>query len=243
MAFSVALGILIRARTRSRHLKELARQERIRERVRIASELHDGAGHRMLGIVMHARQLSTDAPKAAHAIEDLALEVQREIREAVGWLPRSGRAPTEQASLSDQVIALGIDLPQVDLAVHFDNVEAEGNLHASTRLAALRIIQEGVTNAIKHGEGPIEVRVEFGEQLDVSIVSTPVSRGDDGVRCRGRGQTAVPLIPGTGQGLFHMRRRAAELGGSFDYEELPGGGVRITTVLPSRPGRPVRATA
>ncbi|MGW1955717.1 sensor histidine kinase [Streptomyces sp. NPDC001920] len=228
---------------RGRQLKEFARQERIRERIRIASELHDGAGHRMLGIVMHARQLSADAPKTAHAIEDLALEVQREIREAVGWLPRSGGAPAKDASLSDHVIALGIDLPQVDLAVHFVNVEAEANLHASTRLAALRIIQEGVTNAIKHGEGPIEVRVEFGEQLDVSIVNGPAARSDDGVRSLGRGPSTAPLVPGAGQGLFHMRRRAAELGGSLDYEELPGGGVRITTALPSRPGRPLPATA
>ncbi|WP_328770057.1 sensor histidine kinase [Streptomyces sp. NBC_00286] len=199
----------------------------------------------MLAIVMHARQLSAQsvhAPKAAHAIEELAVEAQREIRAALGRLPRSEQA-SDDAPLSDRVTALGVDLPEVDLTLHFSGVEAEENLHASTRHAALRIIQEGVSNAIKHGEGPIDVRVEFGEQLHVSIVNGPAPGNGAVARSRLRGGTVAPLVPGSGQGLLHMRRRAAELGGSFCYQELPGGGVRIMATLPSRPGRPVEATA
>ncbi|MFH9064888.1 sensor histidine kinase [Streptomyces coeruleorubidus] len=242
--FTIAVGIFFHARLKYRALEESARSEKFRERARIASELHDGAGHRMLAIVMHARQLSAQSahvPMAAHVIEELAVEAQREIRAALGHLPRS-RSASYDAPLSDRVTALGVDLPEVGLTVHFSGVEAEEDLHASTRHAGLRIIQEGVSNAIKHGEGPIDVRVEFGEQLQVSIVNGPAPGVGAVARSRLRGG-AVPLVPGSGQGLLHMRRRVAELGGSFRYEELPGGGVRIMATMPSRPGRPAEATA
>jgi signal transduction histidine kinase len=240
VAITVATSVLFRARARRLALEESAEGEKIRERHRIARELHDGAGHRMLAIVMHARQLSaqaTGAPSTAQIIEELAVQAQREVREALGCLPRPDRAAAGPL-LSDQVIALGADLPEVDLSVQFGNVEGEVNLDAGSRHAALRIIQEGVSNAIKHGEGPIDVRIRFGEQLELSIANGAHSVAGSAAHAGLAGTPPPPLLPSTGQGLSNMRQRAAELGGVLDYQDLPGGGVRISASLPGRPRRP-----
>ncbi|MEU1277164.1 histidine kinase [Streptomyces sp. NPDC005805] len=272
-AITVTIGVLIRARTRRRALEESARGARFRERHRIARELHDGAGHRMLAIVLHARQLSAQAtaaqtgsaPSAARIIEELAVEAQREVREALGCLPRPdgpqgphgpggrdgrsgqvgragfGRRPGGGARLSDEVIALGADLPAVGLSVHLSGVEAESELSPEARHAALRIVQEGVTNALKHGEGPVDVRIHFGERLELSIHNR--ARRGAGRSAHGGPADTVPPLPGTGQGLLNMRRRAAEIGGFVEYQELPGGGVRIAADLPGRDLRPTPTAA
>ncbi|MER7816495.1 histidine kinase [Streptomyces sp. NPDC096153] len=241
-AISVAASVLIRSRVRRRALEESVKGEKFRERHRIARELHDGAGHRLLAITMHARRLSVEAtaePSTAQIIEELAVQAQRDMREALGCLPHPDRVRAGDLLLSDQVIALGSDLPDVELSVHFGNIENEAGLDPATRHAALRIIQEAVSNAIKHGEGPIEVRVRFGEQLELSIANGGRSAS------RGAHPTGTPLLrlPSTGQGLPNMRMRATELGGVLDYHELPGGGVRIAACLPGRGRRRVRTPA
>ncbi|WP_175409410.1 histidine kinase [Streptomyces sp. TRM64462] len=217
--------VLVRAKSKCRALRESARNATFQERLRIASELHDGAGHRMLAIVLHARQLraqdgGTHAPRTAHLIEELAVEAQREVREALGCLPVPGSAPADPP-LSERVVALGEGLPpDVDLTVRFGNAEAESGLGAAVRHAAYRIVQEALSNAVKHGSGPVDVRVDFGERLRVTV--TNAARREEG---------ATPVFPGSGQGLAHMRRRAAELGGHVTYRPLPDGGVRLTAVL------------
>ncbi|MFD4583805.1 sensor histidine kinase [Streptomyces sp. NPDC058434] len=241
-AIAVAATVLIRSRVRRRALEESARGEKFRERHRIARELHDGAGHRMLAIIMHARRLSAEAtaePWTAQIIEELAVQAQREVREALGCLPHPDRFRAGAPLLSDQVIALGSDLPGVELSVHFGSLENEAGLDPAARHAALRIIQEAVSNAIKHGEGPIDVRVRFGERLELSVANGGRSAS------RGAHPTGTPLmrLPGTGQGLSNMRLRATELGGVLDYQELPGGGVRIAARLPGPGRRPVRTPA
>ncbi|MET9294784.1 histidine kinase [Streptomyces sp. NPDC003077] len=243
VAIAVAAGVVVRAQRRRRALEELARHEKFRERHRIARELHDGAGHHMLAIVMHARRLSAETAggrSTAQIIEELAVQAQREVREALGRLPRSDRAAANAGPLlSEQVVALGSTLPDVGLAVRFGNIEDEAGLHPDTRHAALRIFQESVSNAIKHGEGPIDVQVRFGDRLELKITNG----GRPPVCAPRTTRTALPRVPGTGQGLSNMRLRATELGGTLDYQELPGGGVRITAGLPGRGRRPVHTSA
>ncbi|WP_433546996.1 sensor histidine kinase [Streptomyces sp. CA-294286] len=220
-------------------------QERLRERRRIAREIHDGAGHHMLAIVLHARHLAAQTPMSAtavRAIEELAVEAQRDVRKALGCLPRTEGRAAPAPLLSVQALDLAADLPGIDLTMNLDHMEAEAELPPSTRHAALRIVQESVGNAVKHGGGPIDVRVRFGELLEVSITdrgrpSLPGSVVPD----HGTPFGSPVVLPSSGLGLPGMRRRAAELGGTLDYRELPGGGgVRVTAILPGRPGARVR---
>jgi signal transduction histidine kinase len=94
---------------------------------------------------------------------------------------------------------------------------------AAVELAAYRIVQEALTNVLRHsGAGTCEIAV----------------RGDDGhlvvrVSDDGRGPAAVDRR--TGSGLETMRERAEELGGSLDLCERPGGGTVVQAVLPRNP--------
>ncbi|MFE7131012.1 sensor histidine kinase [Streptomyces sp. NPDC057638] len=213
--------------------EESVTREKFRERRRIARELHDGAGHRMLAIVMHARRLgaeNSEAAAAAETIEELAVQAGRDVRGALGCLPRQDRPGQVDGPLTDRVVALGVDLPEVGLRARFTNVGAEVNVHARVRHEALRLIQEGVTNAIKHGDGPIDVGVTFGDRLEVTITNGP--RAERGAPTFQKAGRLGRSLPGGGQGIPNMRRRAYELGGDLDFRRLPGGGVRIAAVLP-----------
>ncbi|MFI5807300.1 sensor histidine kinase [Streptomyces sp. NPDC051561] len=237
LSLATTLGVFLYGEAKRRALTAAVESEKFRERRRIARELHDGAGHRMLAIVLRARQLaahspSTPQPLAAQAIEELAVQAQRDVREAIGCLPRvtsgsPGRAvpapgATRSPTLSELVTGLGLDLPAGNLSVGFDDMGREHHFSGDSRHAAFRIIQEAVSNGLKHSEGPIDVRVRFGERLEISVTS-------------GGARRSVPVLPGSGQGLLNMHRRAAELGGTLAYRELPGGRVRVIAVLPRHP--------
>jgi signal transduction histidine kinase len=107
---------------------------------------------------------------------------------------------------------------EVDLAVEGE----PRTLADGVELSAYRIVQESLTNAVRHG-GPgvtATVTVTFGdESLDVLVV-------DDG-----RGAAAAPSNGG-GHGLVGMRERVAVLGGSFQAGPKPGGGYRVHAIIP-----------
>lgn len=238
--------VLLRCRSRCRELSRMVRRERSRERGRIARELHDVAGHRLLAIVLHARKLLSEVPDArstAELVEELAVLTQRDIRTVLGVLRATDRdaafevAPLGTSDtaagnqpLSTSVVALGIGLPDVDLTVRLSEVEREHGLRPSARHAALRVVQEGITNAIKHGSGPISVHVDFGVELDVSVINGPVG---------GSLRTAPPRPRtgeddrGPGRGLRGLRDRVAELGGTVEYGALDSGGFRVRARVPT----------
>jgi signal transduction histidine kinase len=95
--------------------------------------------------------------------------------------------------------------------------------------AAYRIVQEALTNTVKHA-GPAKVRVV----LDVSDDSVTVTVEDDG-----RGAGVVPTVDRVGRGLIGMRERVSLLGGTLDAAPRTGGGFRVSAVLPlsPKPGR------
>lgn len=242
---TLVLGVYAHGKARHRALAKSVSHERFHERRRIARELHDGAGHHLLAIVIHARRLSSQQPGAgptAGTIENLAAEAQREIRRAIGRLPDPGsgqaagplepavESPQWTGPLSERVAALGANLPVTDLVVHFAAIEEERKLAPGPRHQALRIIQEAVSNAVKHGEGRIDVRIRFGDPLDITVTSR--SRPPAGPREDTTGLAGKPGADG-GHGLVNMRLRAAELGGALDYRRLPGGVVQVTASLPA----------
>ncbi len=188
-----------------------------RERTRIARELHDVLGHRLVVIGLYARMLPESVRAGARAIDGLARIAMQDVRQVVGALNAVDTAvPEQQGFVSADVTDLTRALPDGRVLVHFDGPPgAEREVPAPTRRAVVRIVQECLTNAIKHGTGVVVARVAFGDNLTITV--------DNEVRA-GRGD-------GTGLGLRGIELRAAELGGSAWWGETAGR-FRVHVTLP-----------
>ena len=212
--------------------QELARLAVNAERVRIARELHDVVAHSMSVIAMHAgsgRLAAVRDPEAARraleVVEESSRNALAEMRRLVTVLrdvdqsgpdlaPAPGLAGVHR--LVAEVAAAGV---QVD-------VRTEGDLAAvppGVSLAAYRIVQEALTNVVRH-VGPTRVRLAVA--VDGDRVRLEVS--DSGGR-----RVATAAVPaGTGHGAAGMRERAALYGGEISIGPGPDGGWRVAGWLP-----------
>ena len=197
------------------------------ERTRIARELHDVVGHSVSVMTVQAAAARTllrphqeKEREALLVVEQTGREALAEMRRMVGVLRRPEEAPAlaPQPSLEhlDRLIAHAREagLP-VELRV-------EGNpepLAASVDLTAYRLVQEGLTNAIKHARARhAEVVVRYGDgHVEISVV-------DDGTGDGGG-------VSG-GHGLLGMRERVSVYGGELDAGPLPAGGYCLHARLP-----------
>ncbi len=213
------------------------RDQRVRnaaatERTRIARELHDIVAHSLAVIVVQADGGAAAAAKNPAVAADVLRTISETSRQALaemralvgvlrsdaslgdsdGYLPQPGVAALDR--LVDQIRQSGVT---VQLRVADDLPP----LPPATDLTVFRVVQEGLTNVLKHG-GPaataqVEIAVSGGE-LAVEVV-------DDG-----RG--AAALSDGAGNGIQGMRERVAVLDGAFWAGPRPGGGFRVRAVLP-----------
>jgi signal transduction histidine kinase len=225
------------------------------ERARIARELHDVVAHSVSVMVVQAgaarRTLATSPAQATTAlgqIESTGRQALVEMRRLLGLLrdgdhdaalaPQPGLAHLE--SLAEAAREAGLPV----------EVEVEGEprpLPAGVDLSAYRIVQEALTNSLKHaGRARARVRVCYGrEALEVQVLDDgtglPVQARDGGaglavVRLRPGGLLEVtdPVAPaaGGGNGLIGMRERVAMFGGSLEAGPRPGGGYRVAARLP-----------
>jgi signal transduction histidine kinase len=204
----------------------LAEQARTQERNRIARELHDVIGHTLTVSLLHVQSARlavehdpADAARSLAEAERLGQECLAEVRTTVGMLRQDGEASGGTAplpgaagvpALVEKFRSAGAD---VSLTVEGDL----GALPATTGLAVYRILQEALTNAVKHAPGsPTAVRLAVGGG---TVTLTADSRGEPG--------------SGTGLGLISMRERAESLGGTC--EAGPGGhGWLVRATLPLR---------
>jgi signal transduction histidine kinase len=225
---SVLAGLLIRheidlvsqLRAAQAGLAERARAE---ERNRIARELHDVIAHTLTVLMLHitsarlaAEHDLADAARALAEAERLGRESLAEVRMAVGMLRQDGNTgPTaplpgvgDLSALVERFQSAGAD---VTLTIDGDT----GRLPATTGLAVYRILQESLTNAVKHAPGsPTAVRLA----VDANKVRLAVD-------------SAAQPGTGTGVGLVSMRERAESLGGSC--RAGPGGrGWLVQAALP-----------
>jgi signal transduction histidine kinase len=197
------------------------------ERARIARELHDVVAHAISVVVLQARggrrRLESDpaeARAAFDAIERTGEQALGEMRRLLGMLRESddelARAPQPSLarlqSLADEVRSSGLP---VDLEIEGEPVE----LPPGVDLSAYRIVQEALTNALKHA-GPARARVRVS--YEPQAVELEVT--DDG---RGNGAGA-----GSGHGLVGIRERVAVVGGKLDAGPRPDGGYAVRVVLP-----------
>jgi signal transduction histidine kinase len=198
------------------------------ERVRIAQELHDVVGHNVSLIVVQAQALGATAgdervTRATDDIADLGRRTMAEMHRTLRLL-RGGGSPDfapqpgldDLGGLLERSRAAGLD---VELAVE----GAPRPLAQSVDLSAFRIVQEALTNVLKHaGHAHTSVTIAYGrDALELTILD----RGD-GELARGRPSRAG------GHGLIGMRERTAMFGGTLTAGPRPGAGFEVRASLP-----------
>jgi signal transduction histidine kinase len=214
---------------------QVAREQELRaqqavaeERVRIARELHDVVAHHLSLITVQAGALQTQLP-ADHPGRETAATMARTGRQAMDEMRRMlgllrlgtadapGHAPqpgiAEIPTLVAQARAAGVD---VELAID----EGAGRaIPVGVDLSAYRIVQEAVTNVMRHASSAhCKVRVRVDEDvLELRITDDGPSSGD---------------ALGAGHGLVGMRERVALFGGELFAGPVPGGGFAVQATLP-----------
>jgi signal transduction histidine kinase len=213
--------------------EELARRAVTKERLRLARELHDVVAHAMSviavqsGVGAHvANTQPKEAAKALAAIEATSRAALEELRRLLGVLrqadePRGDLAPVPGLADLDSLLA---EVARAGLAVKLQVNGTRPPLPAGVDLSAYRIVQEALTNVVKHaGSARAQVMVGYRDQ-DVTVEVT-----DDG---RGAVTSVSDGRVGTGHGLIGMRERVQAFGGDLEVGPRPGGGFRVAARLP-----------
>ncbi|SPT63846.1 sensor histidine kinase [Actinomadura madurae] len=213
---------------------------RMKERARIATEMHDMLGHRLTLISIHTGALEITMAEKAPEVSDQAVVLRTtaatamaELREILGVLrdPMEGATETagehkgtrtDIADLVTESRRAGID---VDLAWAGEDL---GDADPRTRQAVHRVVREGLTNVHKHAPATrtrVEVANDAG-RVRVRVINGPV---------RGTPQRG----PGTRQGLVGLDERIALLHGALTAGPTPEGGFVVAADLPLRPPVPM----
>lgn len=252
VAAAVALGVSVRirrqARDQQRRIAELTAAEHAREserrvqeeRFRLARDVHDVVGHTLSVVAVHAnvadealgpdQEEPTDAARLAiRHIQEVTSQTMRELRGTVRLLRTPGQTSTtpeggitapglaDVSRMLRNVRAAGVRVEQ--------EIDVDAELSAPIEAAAHRIIQESLTNVIKHS-GATAVRVRVQERAGILHVEV----SDDG--------TGATTPSGTeqerGEGIPGMIERARLLGGEVTLANSPGGGLTVRAELPAR---------
>jgi signal transduction histidine kinase len=220
--------------------EERARRTLLEERNRIARELHDVVAHHMSVISIQAQvapHLVDNPPDELRenldGIRKNALEALTELRRVLGVLRSenpedpygigsgTGAAPDSPQPTLDRLDALVENTRAAGLEVGTEITGEARPLPPGVELSAYRIIQEALSNALRHAPGST-VRVELGyfpRGLQVRVVNSRPTR-------------PAPPSPGAGHGLLGMRERAAMLGGTLVTSETSSGGFAVACFLP-----------
>lgn len=222
-----AVGFAARLTSDLEHSREQLVSAREEERRLMRRNLHDGLGPQLASAVMALDVAHRSVVNGAEQAAPLVVRAREQVQEAVADVRRlvDGLRPPALDDLG-LVAALRLTGPA---SVTGDgapavSVENEGDLDrlpAAVEVAAFRIAQEAITNAVRHS-GCTLVRVR--------LVATPetltLEVADDG--------TGLPVDARPGVGLTSMAERAAELGGSCDVSSPTAGGCRVRVTLPTR---------
>jgi signal transduction histidine kinase len=214
------------ARDRAERAQAAARRAD-EERLRIARELHDVLAHSISVINVQAgvglALLDSDPEQARTAlttIKEASKEALGEVRQVLDTLRTPGEAPRAPAPGLDRLPELVDQAASAGLAVEGEILGKVPKLPPGTGLAAFRIVQEALTNVVRHsGSRHARVQVE-------SAAGTLRLRIDDD------GPATDSDAGGSGNGLAGMRERAAALGGTIEAGPRDDGGFRVLAVLP-----------
>ncbi len=217
-------------------------QARLRERHRIAQDMHDSLGHQLALISVHSGALEVDRTltdrqrEAVGVLRQAAVAAMRELREVVGVLHDESTAlpPTPGAAAAgparggvDGIDALVESSRAAGAEIALSREGERRPLPAAVDHAAYRIVQEALTNAHKHAPGaPIGVALRY--EPDALVVEVTNARTPELVGVRAG---AGPAVSG-GQGLTGLRERARLVGGMVHAGPTPEQGFRLAAVLP-----------
>lgn len=216
-----------------RDREEAARAAVSHERARIARELHDLVAHSLAVIVLQAqaadRVLDSDRESARRALEAIDTtgragleELRRLLDLLVDQTPGDGLEPRPSLQHLDSLIERVRD---AGLPVSVTVVGESRPLSPGVDLSAYRIVQEALTNTLKHAGGPVSATVDVTyrpEAVDIHVADSGTSNG------RSPSADAKP-----GHGLIGMRERAALFGGQLEVGPLDGGGFGVKVTLPT----------
>jgi signal transduction histidine kinase len=228
-----------RARRLERERDAQARAAVAEERTRIARELHDVVAHNVGVMVIQADGAEcaledgdlADTAQAISAIGRTGRTALAEMRLLLGVLRPEEHDEEEPYAPQPGLGSLASLVAQVPLPVKLEETGGPpGAVPPGVGLTAYRIVQEALTNTMKHG-GPgarVTVRVEHGPTALRLVVADDGRGVGNGVN-EGEDERRTP-----GHGLVGMRERAALFGGSVEAGAVPGGGFQVTASLPWR---------
>ena len=236
VAGTTFLGALVREQRRLRAVE--SQKVVVEERTRIARELHDVVAHHVSAIVIRAQAAERLAPgrpevavEAVRWIADAGKEALTGMRHAVQVLREAdGDRAVELAPQPTLADLRGIveRLAPVGLDVEIALPDPLPAVDPQVELAAVRIAQEGVTNALRHAEARRAV-VRVAEEAGHLVVAVD----DDGRSGK------APALSASGHGLRGMAERAAACGGRLDIARSDLGGWSVRATLPCHQnGRP-----
>jgi signal transduction histidine kinase len=247
LTLAAVLGDRMRGRAREREgLHERARMLAVErdqqaaiataaERARIAREMHDVVAHSLSVVIAQAdggRYAAEHDPGAARAalrtIGRSAREAQAEMRRALGVLGERPDEPLRPQPGVGDLDALVARTREAGLPVELVEEGERRALTAATGLAVYRVVQEALTNVLKHA-GPgaaAEVRLGWEEERVTVLVR------DDGIGAAHRSGE-----DGSGRGLAGMRERTESRGGEFSAGPAPGGGFEVRATIPTESAR------
>jgi len=238
------VGVLVRRarETVRRADEELARQQRTEERLRTAREVHDVVGHGLAvislqsGVALHVlHQRPEQAEDALAVIRRTSTAALGDLRLALAVI----RDPDGAASPGlSSIPALADQVTTAELRVDVTECGRPEPLPPAAEFAAYRVVQEALTNVVRHAEASrVSVRIEHGPaEVVVSVV-------DDGTGAAASGGPPHPVPTGAddltpGSGLAGLRERVASIGGTLRAAPLDGAGFQVTAAFP-RPAGPL----
>lgn len=206
------------------------RADQLAERERIARDVHDIVAHHVGAMVLRAgaaRYTAPDGP-VAEALDDIreaGHQVLQDLRDLLDLLRDPDRQPDLLTDPSDVVREAAERMSSAGLAVDLDLDPATDHAPLIARASAARIVQEGLTNVLKHAGPGTRVRVSLAasrEGMEVEVRN-------------GRPPTTVERLPSSGRGLAGMRERVRALGGTLSAGPDGDGGWVLLAHLPARP--------
>jgi signal transduction histidine kinase len=235
---AIAAGDAVRTRRESMDRLVAQQQEEAQrrlgdERLRIARDVHDVVAHAMVAINVQAgvaaHRLDQDpeqARTALRAIKDASGEALADLRATLGVLRGDdAEAPVRPAAGLGDLDELAAGLRAAGVEVELDVGDVAG-VPAAVQAAGYRIVQEALTNALRHA-GAAHVRVRILREGE--LVRVAVDDDGGGAAVNGAGG-------GSGSGVPGMRERAAALGGTLEAGPAPAGGWRVAAELPVHGG-------
>jgi signal transduction histidine kinase len=214
---SVRLARQAREQERAQHVAD--------ERIRLAQDVHDIVGHNLAAIKMQAdvalhvmRKDPGQAEAALRAISGASGEALGELRTALTELRSGSRSPTPGLARLDE---LGDRMRAAGLRVRIERTGTPRALHGPVDVAGYRVVQESLTNVLRHGPVPqAQVQVRYSDGGVSLVITNPVPA-----------DFPVPE-PSQGMGLAGMQRRVTSLGGRFLAAITADSHFQVTAHLP-----------